>query len=156
MKLSIEGATGRVHSANALPPWAGTPLGDCVLEVAKTARFPRFSKERVGVVYPVTFARDEGPAPSKDAAEPSGDVVTDALPEIRRRARACGLVHDIESGTRLTLIVRVSAAGRAKTVRVLPEDAVDAGARRCLVSMIKKVEFRSAPSGSSARLSITL
>jgi len=55
IKLSIEGATGRVTSSTAQSPHAGTELGRCVAEVLANARFPRFRKPSIGVVYPVAM-----------------------------------------------------------------------------------------------------
>lgn len=52
MKFAIAGQTGRVSSAEALPPWVGTPLEDCVIEALAQAEFPEFEKSSVGVVYP--------------------------------------------------------------------------------------------------------
>ena len=55
IKLSIAGATGRVTSSTAQSPHAGTELGRCVAEVLADARFPRFRKPSIGVVYPVVM-----------------------------------------------------------------------------------------------------
>jgi hypothetical protein len=55
IKLSIEGATGRVTSAVAQSPHAGTDLGRCVAKALGKAQFPRFRKASLGVVYPVSM-----------------------------------------------------------------------------------------------------
>jgi len=55
VKLTISGATGRVVSSVAMDEHAGTPLGHCVAEALGAARFPRFQKPSLGVVYPVTM-----------------------------------------------------------------------------------------------------
>lgn len=54
VKVSINGS-GEVTSVNALDEHAGTPLGDCVENALKDAKFPRFSSESQGAVYPVSF-----------------------------------------------------------------------------------------------------
>lgn len=55
IKLTLEGATGRVTATFAQSPHDETELGRCVADVLATARFPRFRKPRLGVVYPVTM-----------------------------------------------------------------------------------------------------
>ncbi|MFO0631669.1 MAG: hypothetical protein U0168_02325 [Nannocystaceae bacterium] len=55
VKVSIEGNSGDVVSAEALAPHAGQPLGDCVADALKGAHFPRFLSETMGTVYPVSF-----------------------------------------------------------------------------------------------------
>lgn len=54
VKLSVSGKTGRVLSAHAQDPWDGKPLGGCVAKALSKARFPRFQKDQLGVVYPIT------------------------------------------------------------------------------------------------------
>lgn len=54
VKVSINGS-GEVTSVNALDEHAGTPLGNCVENALKDAKFPRFSSESQGAVYPVSF-----------------------------------------------------------------------------------------------------
>ncbi len=53
VKLSIEGATGRVKSAKAIAPHAGTPLGNCVAAALKKAKFRTFKKSVMGVIVPI-------------------------------------------------------------------------------------------------------
>jgi len=53
VKLSIEGATGRVKSAKAMPPHAGTALGNCVAAALKKAKFRTFKKAVMGVIVPI-------------------------------------------------------------------------------------------------------
>ena len=55
VKMSVAGKTGRVTSAVALDPWVVEPLGVCVAGVLAKARFPRFRKERLGVIYPIVL-----------------------------------------------------------------------------------------------------
>lgn len=55
VKLAVSGKTGRVLSVSAMAPWAGKPLGACVEAVVRKATFPKFRKERLGVVYPFSF-----------------------------------------------------------------------------------------------------
>lgn len=53
IKLSIEGATGNVLSAQATAPHDGAPVGKCVSDVFVGAKFPRFKKQQQGIVYPL-------------------------------------------------------------------------------------------------------
>lgn len=55
VKLSIVGATGKVSSAAAQAPHAGTSLGNCVAATLKKASFSRFQKQVIGVVYTITM-----------------------------------------------------------------------------------------------------
>lgn len=55
VKLGVSGKTGRVLNAAAMAPWVGKPLGTCVEAVVRKAKFPKFRKERLGVVYPFSF-----------------------------------------------------------------------------------------------------
>ncbi|MBL8948158.1 MAG: hypothetical protein JNK45_33600 [Myxococcales bacterium] len=55
VKVSINGNSGNVISAEALDDHAGTPLGNCVADALKGASFPRFTSEQQGTVYPVSF-----------------------------------------------------------------------------------------------------
>jgi hypothetical protein len=55
VKVSINGNSGNVMSAEALDDHAGTPLGNCVADALKGASFPRFTSEQQGTVYPVSF-----------------------------------------------------------------------------------------------------
>ncbi len=54
IKLTIDGTTGRPTTVNA-QGHAGTALGECIVEVVRTAQFPRFRKPSLGVVYPFRF-----------------------------------------------------------------------------------------------------
>ena len=55
VKLSVSGKTGRVTKATAQAPHTHTPLGNCVAQALAKARFKRFRKATLGVVYPVTM-----------------------------------------------------------------------------------------------------
>ena len=55
IKLSIDGSTGRPTSVNALYDHQGTALGDCIVEIVKTAQFPKFRKPSLGVIYPFSM-----------------------------------------------------------------------------------------------------
>ncbi len=55
VKLSIEGESGSVTSAEAQAPHAGTPLGDCVAKALEGATFDRFTSAVQGTTYPITF-----------------------------------------------------------------------------------------------------
>jgi hypothetical protein len=52
IKLSISGDTGRVTSVHAEVPHDDTALGRCIAEAVEGARFQRFRKPWLGVVYP--------------------------------------------------------------------------------------------------------
>lgn len=53
VKLTIDGASGRVSRARATGVHASTPLGDCAARALRRARFPKFDKRRLGVAYPI-------------------------------------------------------------------------------------------------------
>ncbi len=55
VKLSIEGETGKVLSASAMGEHAGTPVGNCVADALKDAKFRRFKSGQQGTTYPVTM-----------------------------------------------------------------------------------------------------
>lgn len=157
VKLLVAGESGTVSSARVQQPWTETPLGQCVARMARRASFPRFRKSRLGVVYPVTFAREQTATDPGDEPKDDGKAVTDdAWPTIRVRSRACAVAHDVEPGTKVLLTVKVSAAGRAKSVRVAGEGSLSQDAKRCLVSSIKKARFRPTPSGVQVRFPMSL
>jgi hypothetical protein len=56
VEIRISGPTGLVTSAEALAPWTGSPLGNCVADAIREARFRKCEKETVGVVFPVLVA----------------------------------------------------------------------------------------------------
>ena len=53
VKFAVSGETGRVLVAEAMPPFGGTPLGNCVAAALAKAQFPKFQNESLGVVYPI-------------------------------------------------------------------------------------------------------
>jgi hypothetical protein len=53
VRLSIAGATGKVSSASAQEPHAGTPLGTCVAVAVAGAEFAKFASGSMGAIYPV-------------------------------------------------------------------------------------------------------
>ena len=53
VKLSISGATGSVTKAAATGKHANTPLGNCVAQALKKAKFIKFQKSSLGVQYPI-------------------------------------------------------------------------------------------------------
>lgn len=55
IKMTISGASGRVLLARATGQYAGTDVGECVAAVFKRARFPKFAKPTLGVIYPIRF-----------------------------------------------------------------------------------------------------
>lgn len=55
VKLSIEGATGKVLSASPISPHDSSALGKCVADVLSSATFPRFKSQQQGTTYPVTM-----------------------------------------------------------------------------------------------------
>ncbi len=54
VKLSIEGGTGKVLSAEPQAPH-NNALGNCVADILKKTEFPRFTSSQQGTTYPVTF-----------------------------------------------------------------------------------------------------
>jgi len=55
VKLSIQGETGKVLSAEALPPHERQAVGQCVADAFRDANFPRFSADVQGATFPVTL-----------------------------------------------------------------------------------------------------
>lgn len=55
VKLRIAGDTGLVTQSIAIGAHADTELGECVARAIEAARFPRFRKPFLGVVYPVVM-----------------------------------------------------------------------------------------------------
>ena len=55
VKLTISGSTGRVTSASATPPHAGTALGKCVAAAVKRSTFRKFQKSSLDAVYPFSM-----------------------------------------------------------------------------------------------------
>ncbi len=55
VKVSIEGGTGTVQSAQPMDEHAGTPGGICVAKALGSASFPQFKKAVMGVLFPVRF-----------------------------------------------------------------------------------------------------
>lgn len=55
VRLSIDGATGRVTKATPQAPHATGPLGRCVANALHDATFPTFAKPSMGLVYRVTM-----------------------------------------------------------------------------------------------------
>jgi len=153
VKLSILGATGRVSKANAIGELASTSLGRCVAKAASKARFPRFKRERLAAIYPFTM-----PAP-KAAPEPSKSA-TGLMREVSERAnvkaRACALAHDVPSGTRVDLEVKVSAAGKVTKVRVQPRDPLSSDATRCLKAAVGKIVVSPSATGVGGRIPLSL
>jgi len=52
VKLSIEGATGKVTAATATGKHRDTPLGRCIAAEVSRTQFPRFKRKSLGVQYP--------------------------------------------------------------------------------------------------------
>jgi predicted Zn finger-like uncharacterized protein len=51
IKFSVTGSTGAVSSASAMGEHAGTPLGKCVEDEAKKAKFPKFQADQQGFQF---------------------------------------------------------------------------------------------------------
>ncbi len=51
-RIVVEGATGRVASVHVTGALAGTVAGSCAARVVRTARFPRFARERFEIAFP--------------------------------------------------------------------------------------------------------
>jgi hypothetical protein len=54
-RLVVDGDTGRVTSATVSGDFAGTAIGSCAARVVRTARFPRFSRERFEIAFPYSL-----------------------------------------------------------------------------------------------------
>ncbi len=54
MKLSIEGDSGKVMSAEPAAPH-NNALGQCVADQLAKTKFPRFVSAQQGTTFPVTF-----------------------------------------------------------------------------------------------------
>ncbi|MDD5306076.1 MAG: hypothetical protein PHU25_02030 [Deltaproteobacteria bacterium] len=53
VKVTVQGATGRVTAAEVVDPeHVGTPAGVCAARAAKLAKFPRFTDESLTIKYP--------------------------------------------------------------------------------------------------------
>jgi hypothetical protein len=53
IEATIDGRTGRISTARVVGSFAGTPVGNCVLEAAKRmARFPKFTGPALTLEYP--------------------------------------------------------------------------------------------------------
>ncbi|MEM6293382.1 MAG: hypothetical protein AAGA54_19070 [Myxococcota bacterium] len=150
MKLAIAGATGRVTSAKPQAPWADTPLGRCVADVLKTARFPRFTKRSLGVLYPIRVsASAEAPAQL-----PPQKVLRASAMAVSARVRACGVAHDVKSGTRVELALTIDADGTATAVDVEAKGPISGDAVRCVRTSIGALKFGTSASGVSGRLPV--
>lgn len=55
IKFTIAGTSGLPTEAFAQEPHGGTALGECIERAVLTAKFPRFRKDFLGVVYPFMF-----------------------------------------------------------------------------------------------------
>jgi predicted Zn finger-like uncharacterized protein len=51
IKFSVKGSTGSVTSATPLEEHASTPIGKCVADAAKAAKFPKFQAEQQGFTF---------------------------------------------------------------------------------------------------------
>jgi hypothetical protein len=55
VKVSIEGATGRILKASALGEYEGTSVGRCVEVAVKAATFDKFGGQQMGITWPFSF-----------------------------------------------------------------------------------------------------
>lgn len=56
VRVTVSGRTGRVMTATVQDAYfARQPTGGCIARAVRQARFPRFSQERLVVVYPYEF-----------------------------------------------------------------------------------------------------
>jgi hypothetical protein len=55
IKITISGETGMVTQANIVKPQLAVGLEQCILAAMHRATFPRFRKERLGAMFPVTM-----------------------------------------------------------------------------------------------------
>ncbi len=158
VKMTIRGATGRVSAATAIPPWSGTSLGECVAEAVSKARFPRFKKNQLGVMYPFALSSSGESSTAGETGKPvpASAVIREEMGTIRTKARACGVAHDVESGTRVELSLKISPSGAVKSVTVVDPKKLPADAQRCLKTAIGKIEFPRSDEGVHGRIAIML
>ncbi|MCR9162139.1 MAG: hypothetical protein ACE37F_28775 [Nannocystaceae bacterium] len=162
VKLRIAGSTGRVTRAQSLTPWASTPLGACVATAVSKARFPRFGKTSMSVVYPIRIGvprdgADGACARGRDCAKQDSDLpatlssaqLRAGMLPIKPRIHACAVGHDAPSGTRVR--VKLSVAG--ETGRVTSATAMapwtDEPLGHCVESAVRTATF---PKFRKARL----
>lgn len=153
VKLWIKGTTGRVATAKATGEWQDTPLGRCAAKAVSKARFPRFKRVLLGVQYPFTMRASQAPSAPAESAE---DVMEEAAGLVNFKARGCAVAHDVPSGTRVDLELKISAKGRVTKVQVLPRDPLSSDATRCLRTAIGKTVFTPSAEGGNGRISLSL
>ncbi len=150
VKMTIVGSTGRVSAAAPLGEWAGTPLGACVAAVITNARFPRFTKESLGAVYPINVG------PKKTASDPAEAPPSSVRGRVTIKARACAVAHDVEPGTEVKLSLEVSESGKVDSVLVRPSGGLSKDARRCLKTSIRTMKLGETPGPFTVTFPVTL
>lgn len=153
VKLTIAGDTGRVRSARAQGAWSDTPMGRCVAGALSKARFGRFRKKQMGVLYPIFVDRVDQ-APNVTCIIGMGNCGDPSLPKtlssaevrkgiepVKAAAAACGAEHGAEPGTRVK--VKLSVAG--KTGRVTSASALHPWREEplgiCVAKALSKARF---------------
>lgn len=140
IQLKIAGATGRVRRAQALAPWADTPVGDCVAESLSRAVFPRFEAESMGAIYPITL-RGKAPAPQEGETSKAPPGMSRTLGPLREKAKACGVLHDAKRGLQVKVKVWFNGkTGAVDAVKAMaPHTSSELG--KCLEQMVRKGNF---------------
>ena len=70
--VAISGKTGTVTDAAVIKQFAGTDIARCATSIVEQAQFPRFRKETLSIVYPVTLPGTPLEA-GVDASDEAGD-----------------------------------------------------------------------------------
>lgn len=153
VRLSILGSTGHVFKASTTGALADTPLGRCVAKAASKARFPRFKRTDVGVIYPFTMPAAKA---RRDPSDSAAELMQQVSARANVKARGCALAHDIPSGTRVDLQVKVSTAGKVTRVRVQPREPLSADATRCLKAAVGKIVVSPSATGVDGRIPLSL
>jgi hypothetical protein len=143
IKVTIVGASGKVSSAKALGPHANTQLGWCVEDAAREARFPRFAKTQIGLIYPFVVSGKEpeteesGKLPDKLTIE----QVKEGFSKVEAEARACGKQHDAAPGTKVKIKVTIGGATGEVRSAVAVGPHADTRLGRCVADAAREARF---------------
>ncbi|MBV1860257.1 MAG: hypothetical protein KUG77_17720 [Nannocystaceae bacterium] len=93
---------------------------------------------------------------TSESPESASDVVRQISARVNVKAGACALAHDVPSGTRVDVELKVSAAGKVAKVQVLPRDPLSGDAACCLKSAIRELVTSPSSTGVNARIPLSL
>jgi hypothetical protein len=150
IKVMIVGATGKVSSAKAQGPRADTKLAWCVEDAAREARFPRFAKKYMGVLYPFVMSakreREEAGEERRILEDLPDDLtleqVIEGFAKVNEEVRACGPKHGAEPGTAVTVKVTIEgASGKVRTAKTFVRDKANPKLGRCVADAARKARF---------------